>query len=278
MSVDEFLELFVKELELNESLRKYYRLINHRKRYLWRRAYLEQRLRYISDSAGSAPGNVWDVGCGYGTTAIFLALNGFNVLGNTLEFYFQQINNRFDYWSRYGNLGNLKVEYANLYDMNVPHNFYDIIVAQDTLHHLEPIHDAIKIFADSIKPNGKLLVTEENGLSFFIRMKNFSKRGFKKIVEYHDEQLNKTIPIGNENARGLKEWRRLFEENGFDLPEKFTEYIRLYPHFFYKLSNYDLIRHRELRLLKKLPMLYEFLFFGINFTAIQKTKQLYEPR
>jgi len=271
MSVNEFLELFIKELELNSELRHYYRLINDRRRYLWRRAYLEQRLRYISDHAGSAPGNVWDVGCGYGTTAIFLALSGFKVRGNTLEFYFQQLNNRLDYWSRYGNLSNLQIEYANLYDMNVPHNFCDIIIAQDTLHHLEPINNALKIFAHSIKSGGKLLVTEENGSSLFIRMKNFSKRGFQRISEYHDEHLNKTIPFGNENARSLNEWRRLFEDHGFDLPEKYTEYIRLYPHFFYTHSNYDLMRDREVRLLKKLPLIHEFLFFGINFTAIYKT-------
>jgi SAM-dependent methyltransferase len=274
MSVTEFLELFIKELELNGDLRHYYRLLNSKQRFLWRKAYLEQRLQYVSDQIGPAPGQIWDVGCGYGTTAIFLALNGFNVLGNTLEFYYNQIKNRMDYWSQFGNLDRLKIEYANLFDMKVPEVIYDYIIAQDTLHHLEPINDALKIFAHSLKPEGKLIVTEENGFSFFIRMKNFSKRGFNRVSEYYDEQLNKTIPFGNENARSMKAWRKLFEDHGFDVPEKYTEYIRLYPHFFYTRSNYGLMRFREAKISRKLPLVHEFLFFGINFTAIHKENQL----
>jgi len=270
MSVSEFLDLFIKELELNADLRQYYRLLNNKQRYLWRKAYLEQRLRYVNDHVGSAPGKVWDVGCGYGTTAIFLSLNGFKVWGNTLEFYYDQIKHRLDYWSRFGDLDNLKIEYANLFDMSIPDNFYDFIIAQDTLHHLEPINDALRIFSKSLKTGGKLVVTEENGYSFFIRMKNFSKRGFNRVSEYHDEQLNKTIPFGNENARSMKEWRKLFELNGFELPGIYTEFIRLYPHFFYTRANYGLIPDRESRLVRKLPLIHEFLFFGINFTAIHK--------
>lgn len=271
MSVAEFLELFIKELESNAGLRTYYRLINSKQRFLWRKAYFEQRLQYVSDQAGSAPGNIWDAGCGYGTTAIFLALNGFNVYGNTLEFYYDQINNRLDYWSRFGNLGNLKIEYANLFDINVRERFYSHIIAQDTLHHLEPIDTALQKFAYSLANDGKLIVTEENGFSFFIRMKNFSKRGLKKISEYHDPQLNKTILFGNENARGLNEWRRLFLENGLEIPENNVQYIRLYPHMFYTASNYKSIYQSEVQISTKLPLINEFLFFGINFTAIHKS-------
>lgn len=274
MGVYEFLDLFIKELELNPDLRHYYRLLNDRKRHLWRKAYLEQRLRYVSDQAGSGPAKVWDVGCGYGTTAIFLALNGFSVLGNTLEFYYDQIKNRLDYWGRFGNLDKLKLEYANLFDMKAPDDFFDIIIAQDTLHHLEPIGDALKIFSKSLKKDGKLIVTEENGFSFFIRIKNFSKRGFKKVSEYHDPLLNKTIPFGNENARSFREWQKLFAEQGLEVRENSTEYIRLYPHFFYTPSNYGLMRGREEKISRKLPLIHEFLFFGINFTAIHKSNQI----
>ena len=156
MSVEEFLELFIKELEVNTDLREYYRLINNKGRFLWRKAYLEQRLNYVHRHLAPPSGTIWDVGCGYATTAIFLTLNGYKVEGNTLEFYYDKIQNRLDYWSRFGNLDNLTVEYANLFDMPVKENFYDAIIAQDTLHHLEPIRDALQIFSKSLKPAGRI--------------------------------------------------------------------------------------------------------------------------
>src|SRR5512138_3518166 len=145
MTVPEFLELFIKELEVNPDLREYYRLLNNRKRFQWRKAYLEQRLEYVNRQITSTASAIWDAGCGYATTAIFLTLNGHKVDGNTLEFYFDRIKPRFEYWSRFGNLDNLNVEYANLFDMPLKQNHYDFIVAQDTLHHLEPINDALAI-------------------------------------------------------------------------------------------------------------------------------------
>lgn len=273
MDISEFVDLFIKELELNEGLRNYYRLLDSKQRYLWRKAYFVQRLQYVSQQVGSAPGKIWDVGCGYGTTAIFLALNGFDVHGNTLEYYYNQIDQRLSYWSRFGDLGKLKIEYANLFDMKIPEKHYDFVIAQDTLHHLEPIDDALEIFTTTLKDDGKLIVTEENGFSLFITMKNFSKRGFRRISEYHDEKLNKSIPFGNENARGLKKWNRLFETHGMEIPTESVEYIRLFPHFFYTPSNYANMPEREAKIARKLPLIHEFLYFGINFTAIHKVNQ-----
>ena len=269
MSVEEFLELFTKELEVNSDLRHYYRLINNRERYLWRKAYFEQRLSYVAQKLNPSQKKVWDVGCGYATTSIFLTLNGFSVKSNTLEFYYDKIRNRLDYWSRFGNLDNLQVEYANLFDMPVQNHAFDAIIAQDTLHHLEPIEHALNIFSRSLKPAGRLIVTEENGQSLFIMMKNISKRGFNRISHYYDEKLQKTILFGNENARSLKTWRRLLTRQGFEVPEDNVEYVRLFPHFFYNENNYMKIPLKEEQAGKDFPLVRNFLFFGINFTAIQ---------
>jgi 2-polyprenyl-3-methyl-5-hydroxy-6-metoxy-1,4-benzoquinol methylase len=268
MDTAEFLELFIKELELNSELREYYRLINNRKKYLWRRSYLEQRLEYVSMQCPPEAKKVWDVGCGYGTTSIFLALNGHSVYGNTLEFYFNKIGKRLDYWGKFGNLDKLNIEYANLFDLNVAHNQYDIIIAQDTLHHLEPINEAISIFYQSLRPDGKIIVTEENGLSIFIRIKNFSKRGFKRINEFYDDRLQKQILFGNENARSIHVWKKLFTEHGFQVPIGEIEYVRLLPHFFFNHKNHLLLREEEKIASRKMPLVRDFLFFGINFTAI----------
>ena len=109
-------------------------------------------------------------------------------------------------------------------------------------------------------------------MSLFIRLKNFSKRGFKRISEYYDEKLQKTILFGNENARSMQEWQDLFQAHGFMVPEADIEYIRLFPHFFYTPENYLIMKEKEMKTGKNLSWLKEFLFFGINFTAIQNMK------
>jgi 2-polyprenyl-3-methyl-5-hydroxy-6-metoxy-1,4-benzoquinol methylase len=267
MGVEEFLELFIRELESNSDLRDYYRLINKKSRYFWRKAYLEQRLNYISRQTKTPSLHIWDVGCGYATTAIFLALNGHRVRGNTLEFYFDKINNRINYWSKYGNLSNLYVEYANLYDMTVPAGTYDAIIAQDTLHHLEPVNDAFEIFRKSLVPGGRLIVSEENGQSLFIRLKNFSTRGFNRINEYYDQQLQKTILFGNENARSLNAWLTLLNKHGFSVVEDETEYIRSYPPFMYTSENYRDLLSRDKKSGHEVKSVQKLMYFGINLTA-----------
>lgn len=269
MDIQTFLDLFIKELEVNHDLREYYRLLNKKNRYYWRKAYLEQRLEYVNSHVGAVSGRIWDIGCGYATTSIFLALNGHNVYGNTLEFYYDKINPRLDYWSRYGNLDNLKVEYANLYDLSVSSDQYDGIIAQDTLHHLEPIQDAISIFEAALKPGSRLIVTEENGRNAFITLRNIYYRGFERVTTYYDERLQKSILFGNENARSKQAWHNILERANLKLIEDSVEYIRVLPPFCFTGKNYCSLMEKERRAGKKLLNLREFLFFGINFTAIK---------
>lgn len=272
MKAAEFLELFIKELGENAGLREYYRLLNNKERFFWRKLYLEQRLEYVEKHCTFPAQQVWDVGCGYGTTSIFLALNGHHVHGNTLEFYYKGIDKRLDFWSRYGNLDKLKIEYANVFDMEVPAAFFDTIVAQDTLHHLEPVNDAVSIFNRSLKPGGKLIAVEENGLCAFIGLKNFAKRGFKRIDNYYDERLKKSIPFGNENARSIQHWRKIFANGNMKIPAGDVEYVRLFPHFCVNKDNYRAIREREKNTWINMPRISDYLFFGINFTAIHDIK------
>ena len=267
MDVKEFFVLFTRELETNRDLRGYYRLLDHPKRYLWRKAYLEQRLQYVNDHLPDPGSSVWDVGCGYGTTAIFACLNGHRVLGTTLEFYFDQIRQRFEYWSQFGDLSGLRIEYENLFDRPVKRHSVDVIILQDTLHHLEPIDRACRIFALSLKTGGKLIVSEENGNNPFIRGKNFGIRGFNRVGTYYDEKLGKMIPFGNENARNLGTWTVILEEAGLGVTEEDIRHIRLFPPWYYNEKNYNSVISHEQALGQKNRLLRDYLFFGINFTA-----------
>jgi SAM-dependent methyltransferase len=269
MNVPEFFELFIKELEINHDLRGYYRLLDHPARFLWRKAYLEQRLQYVSDNLGAPGSSVWDVGCGYGTTAIFASLNGHPVTGSTLEYYYDQIRRRIDYWSRYGDLSGLHIEYENLFDRTVSKNEVDIVIVQDTLHHLEPISQACAILFQALKPGGKLIAVEENGNNPFIWGKNFMRRGFNKVGEIYDERLGKMIPFGNENARNLMSWKKILNDAGFVVVDEDTRFFRLFPPFYFSDVNYREVMNREQTFGQKNRLFSNYLFFGINFTAIK---------
>jgi len=268
MNVPEFFEIFARELETNPDLRGYYRLLDHPGRLLWRKAYLEQRLQYVHDHLPATGSAIWDVGCGYGTTAIYACLNGHRVVGTTLEFYYDQIRRRLDYWSRFGDLSGLHIAYENLFDRPVNPQSVDVIILQDTLHHLEPIDQACEIFSRSLRPGGKLIVSEENGDNPFIRGKNFARRGFNRVGEIYDEKLGKMIPFGNENARNLKAWKEILGRAGLCIMEGDTQYIRFYQPFLFNRDNYQTMISREQALAQKSRLLRDYLFFGINFTAV----------
>jgi SAM-dependent methyltransferase len=272
MDVPEFFELFIRELEINRDLRGYYRLLDKPRRFLWRKAYLEQRLQYVSSHLNGPGQNIWDVGCGYGTTAIFATLKGNHVTGSTLEFYYDQIQPRLDYWSRYGDLSHLQIAYENLFDKPLERQSAHIIILQDTLHHLEPIDQACSIFMKSLKPGGRLIISEENGNNPFIRGKNFFKRGFNRVDEIYDERLGKRIPFGNENARNLMTWKKILKFAGFTVDDMETRYIRFYPPFLYNEDNYLNLMERENAIGQKNQMLCNYFFFGINFTALKKVE------
>lgn len=274
MDVTEFFELFIRELELNKEFQGYYRLLDKPRRLLWRKSYLEQRLRYVHLHLGKPGKKIWDVGCGYGTTAIFATLNGHQVLGSTLEFYYDHIQRRLDYWSRYGNLSGLQIAYENIFDRPVEKRSVDVVLVQDTLHHLEPIYPACRILHESLKSGGRLIVSEENGNNPFIQGKNFATRGFKRVGTIYDERLGKNIPFGNENARSLKAWKAILAQTGFTVVDPETRFVRLFPPFAYNPENYMHMMERENTIGQKDNLLNNFLFFGINFTAVKKETEV----
>ena len=265
MTVDQFFELFLKELQEAPAMWNYYKFLKNKSSFEFRKAYFIQRLRYVADQITEKNAAIWDCGCGFGTTALFLAMNGFRVYGTTLEFYFDEIEKRKKYWSQYGNSELFEIDYANVFDNKLIENQFDYIILQDTLHHIEPLQDALKIFKNILKPDGQLIVTEENGNNFVENLLLFKQRGNKRIITIWDEKLQKNILFGNENIRSWKKWKEEFEKAGFLCKNVEPEYIRFYYPFLYgKRSSSEMIK-KENRL-SKIRRLREYFFFGINFS------------
>jgi len=267
-----FLDLFVRELDENQHLFPYYKL-NHGSfiQKEFRKAYFLQRLHFIEKHVEKNENiAVLDCGCGYGTTAFFLGMNRIPVLGTTLEFYFDQIDNRKKYWSNFGSIENITFEYQNILESTFEENSFDYIILQDTLHHIEPVADALKIFFKLLKKGGKLILVEENGACWMRQAILFTQRRNKRIIEYYDQKLQKTILLGNENVRSEKKWIQLFENAGFTNLAEETQYIRYCYPYAYKNKKMEDVIEKEQKIAKKNIWLCRRFFFGINMIFTKK--------
>ncbi len=270
MNVEEFFQLFLKEIEANASLQYYYKYLENPKRLEYRKAYFCQRLQYIYDNIDNPELRILDCGCGFGTTALFLSINGIKSHGTTLEHYIKEIPQRLEYWSQFGDVSGFTYSYENLFDHEFEANSYDLIIIQDTLHHLEPLNNALQILNGILDKGGKLLIIEENGNNVIQNAKLFLQRGNKRIIEIYDEQLKKNILLGNENIRSLKKWRSEFQNENFAVIEDSVQYIRYYLPFMFPNEKAQEKISKEQALWKSNQFLKEFFFFGINFMVEKK--------
>ncbi|MCW3121827.1 MAG: methyltransferase protein [Flavipsychrobacter sp.] len=271
MSPEQFFELMLKELEVHTEMQPYYKFLGKKSSWHFRRNYFLQRLRYIQknivEAGNSKDLSIWDCGCGYGTTCIFLALNGIKTYGTTLEFYYDTVQKRKEYWSKYGDTSLFTCTYENLFDNQPAPASYDWIIVQDTLHHLEPIDDALQIFNKSLKKNGKILSVEENGNNIIQRAKLYKYRGNKRIITIWDEKLQKDILIGNENIRSLENWTKLFVKNGFHIKDNSVQYVRYFLPVHYRFSDPEELLKKEQKIQEGKGLRREYFFFGLNFIA-----------
>ncbi len=265
MTVEQFFEHFIEELKENEDLHYYYKYLENPSKFEYRKAYFCQRLQYIVDHITDPNLRIWDCGCGFGTTAIFLSINGFASHGTTLEHYIHQIPKRLEYWSKLGDVSKFTYSYENIFDHEFQANSYDLIIIQDTLHHLEPLNEALQILNHVLSPEGKLLIIEENGNNVIQNAKLFLQRGNKRIIKIYDEQLKKHILLGNENIRSLSTWQKAFLQEKFTIEMDTVEYIRYYLPFMFPNEKAKQKVETEQQLWKKNSFLKEYFFFGINF-------------
>lgn len=271
MTPERFFELLLPELESQKEMQPYYKFLGKESSFHFRRNYFLQRLRYLWNQiqSGGQDKSIWDCGCGYGTTCLFLAMNGIPAHGTTLEFYYKIIEARKQYWQQYGDTSLFTASYENLFDNHPTAATYDWIIVQDTLHHLEPINDALKIFHHSLKPGGKILSIEENGNNIIQRLKLYKYRGNKRIITFYDEKLQKEILLGNENIRKLAQWTELFENNGFKILPDSVNYVRYYLPINYRFSDPGKLIEQEEKIQQSANLRREYFFFGLNFVGVR---------
>ena len=266
MDKERFLSYFLEELKENRALYPYYKLVDGSDaRQRFRQTYFMQRLAYLEKyiDFSSSP-SILDCGCGFGTTGLFLAMNGCASRGTTLEYYADQIEHRRQYWSRYGDVSLFDYAYENIFDTPPAPESYDYIILQDTLHHIEPVEKGLELFHSALKPDGKLILIEENGADWLKSLMLFLKRGNHRVVEMYDEKLQKSILLGNENIRSEKQWRKLFDQAGFVVAEDSVQYIRLLPPCAYRRQSTEKVIAKEQRIATRNSFLKCHFFMGLN--------------
>ncbi len=273
MTVEQFFELFLEELKTRDKLREYYKFHDDQSKLTFRKAYFCQRLQYVFDQIQSFKSStpqtlsIWDCGCGYATTQIFLAMNGIPTRGTTLEFYFKEIPARLDFWSKYGDTSLVKTSYEDVFSTKINEGSADLIIVQDTLHHLEPLQNSLSIFYKTLRPGGKLIAIEENGNNLIQRLKLYRQRGSNRIIDYYDEGLGRTVTMGNENIRPYSLWRSEFVKAGFEMEEDSLNYVRLFPPALFQRKMPEAVLQKEQALWQRYGLLREYFFFGVNFVA-----------
>ena len=274
MTPEYFFELFMKELSSGkgDELNAYYRFLEDDKKFNFRKKYFIERLGFIAKNITDKTESVWDCGSGYGTTGFYLALNGIKIYGSTIERYFKTYTDRRKYWSQFGDISLFTCNHEYFFDNPPDLRSFNIILAQDTLHHLEPINDALKIFYDTLKDKGRIIVIEENGNNIIQSLMLFRRRGNKRIVKIFDEVAKKDILVGNENIRSLTTWRKLFASNGFSVFDDSVLYNRYYLPFYYKNKNLEYLMLKENNIQRKSYFRKKYFFFGLNFVACKINK------
>lgn len=267
MTPEHFFELFLKELEQREEMHRYYKFLGKESSFHFRKNYFLERLRYIARQVNDPSKAVWDCGSGYGTTCLFLAMNGIKAHGTTLEFYYESVAERYAFWTQYGDASLFTCSYENLFDSPPAPESYDHIIVQDTLHHLEPIDDALRIFHKTLKKGGKIIAIEENGNNIIQNAKLYKYRGNKRIIKQWDEKLQKDYLIGNENIRSLKTWNGLMSANHFSIEKDSVQYVRYFLPYKYRNTSPEELLRREIEMQQKSRFRKEYLFFGLNFVA-----------
>lgn len=266
MQKEVFYQYLCQELKQNRDLSLYYKLVDGSlPRQEFRKAYFLQRLDYLDKyiEYKNHP-EIWDCGCGYGTTGLYLAMNGISSYGTTLEYYMKPLENRRQYWQKFGDTNLFTCEYANVFDQQIPSEKFDYIILQDTLHHIEPLPNALIIFYNALKKGGKLILLEENGSSWVKKAILFAKRGNKRVISVYDDTLQKNVLMGNENIRSEQKWRQAFHQANFILDENSVQYIRCLAPYHFNGCNMKHVIEKEQSFWQKRKWFYKYSFFGIN--------------
>lgn len=174
---------------------------------------LQPVLSYIEQfqQENRRPPSILDLGCGFGREAILLGLYGAQVHGVDVSPEKIELAGKIKQNIEGKQRTSLDVNFgvANLFRF-APSQAYDAVYSSATLHHIEPVSDAIQTIASLVAPNGYFFLSDENGYSPVQQFHVQKKIGFAKPRKYLkvDSETGESFRYGNENIRPPFLWAR----------------------------------------------------------------------
>jgi ubiquinone/menaquinone biosynthesis C-methylase UbiE len=152
----------------------------------------------IVESLAPAPGaTLLDAGCGYCFHAIRLARHGLKVTG--VDFSESALREARQNVAEAGLGDSIHVERGNLLELAFPSASFDYVSCWGVLMHIPEIEAALGEFARVLKPNGKLVLMENDMRSLHVRFWEPTLRAFKRA-------LRRRVPERRLTERGIEEW------------------------------------------------------------------------
>jgi SAM-dependent methyltransferase len=181
-------------------------------------------------STNGHPPLILDLGSGIGLESLLLSLAGASVHG--VDGWLPMVEQAQARQSRYEERFELNLDlhytYENIFKFN-PGVTYDAVYSSATLHHIEPIDEAIQRITDLIEPGGLFFLSDENGYSPIQQLAVQKKIGWIKPRKYlrTDPDTGEKFLYGNENIRFPVRWRILIRQAG--LEPRSIKYCRFIP-------------------------------------------------
>jgi SAM-dependent methyltransferase len=144
-------------------------------------------LKHFGDVSGA---KVLDLGCGDGSTSLFFAQRGANVVAVDMSEVAINSLSQFCQENQINNITPIKCSAFDILDF-AP---FDLVFGSLILHHLEPFEDFSKILRNSIAPGGKAFFHENNAFSDLLIWFRNNLVGKYGIPKYGDDDEFPLMP------------------------------------------------------------------------------------
>lgn len=187
-----------------------------------------EQLRESEDLIALRPGlRVLEIGAGCGTESLWFARLGASVVGLDSSPSFTPVaRERLDILERaLGRRLDCRFLCRPILKYQDSSGF-DLIWMEMAYHHLEPRREVVAHVSRLLKPGGRVIIVEVNGLNPLLQLMFFKQRGTRTIVSRHDAE-GAEYSVGNERITTAASIARAFQAEG--IRRQSTRYFRIFP-------------------------------------------------
>lgn len=183
-----------------------------------------QRLALIIEELRRSPKNIriLDSGCGYGTESLLFSLFPCKVWA--VDLVAERValgRSRIDFFqTRFKSSLDLTFVHANIFRFLKSSPPFDIIWAMEAISHIYPLQKFFDLRLDKMKTDGKLIISDPNGLNPLALIRSFGIRGsllHKPHRKFLDPETRRPTEVGQEKILNIFRIRRLLDASGFKI-------------------------------------------------------------